>query len=105
MEFTSYVRKPFTVEAVEVTVENIEEVAGLIGEYRQKDDGTPFIQVNRRLVPNIWRVYTGFWVTKMGDNIRCYSKRIFLDQFVFNTPEIEASVKLMNGNVLVATDG
>lgn len=82
VEFTNYVRKPFTVEAVEVTKENIGEVAELIGTLRAKDDGTPYIQVDRRLVPNVFRVYVGFWVTRMGDNLRCYSKRIFTDQFV-----------------------
>jgi hypothetical protein len=34
MEFTQYVRKPFVVEAVEVTVENMAEVAKYVGEMR-----------------------------------------------------------------------
>lgn len=96
METTTFVRKPFTVQAVEVTRENIKEVAELVGFLREKDDGTPYIQVDRRLVPNIYRVYPGFWMTKMGDNIRCYSKRIFRDQFVESTPEIENWVNFMN---------
>lgn len=97
MEFKTFVRKPFTVEAVEVTKENIEELAPLIGTLRTKDDGTPYIQVDRRLVPNIYRVYPGFWMTKMGDNVRCYSKRIFNEQFAQATPDIDNWVKFMNG--------
>lgn len=102
MEFTTYVRKPFAVEAVEVTEENMEEVAELISSrYCHKEDGTPYIQVNRRLVPNVFRVYVGFWVTQMGENIRCYSKRIFLDQFIPSNPAVEDSVKVINGEVTV----
>jgi hypothetical protein len=96
MEFNTFIRKPFAVQAVEITEENIGEVAELIGTLRQKEDGTPFIKVNPRLVPNIYRVYPGFWMTKMGDNIRCYSKRIFHAQFTPNTKEIEGWVSFLN---------
>lgn len=96
MEFTNFVRKPFVVSAVEVTKENIAEIATFIGEFREKDDGTPYIQVDRRLIPNIFRVYPGFWMTKMGDNVRCYSKRVFTEQFVEITSEIEDWVRFMN---------
>lgn len=107
MEFTTFVRKPFTIEAVEITEDNIEAVAEFVGTLRKKDDGTPFIQVDRRLVPNIYRAYPGFWMTKMGDNIRCYSKRIFEEQFVEDTPEIDKWVKFMNRepNTNVFDDG
>ena len=81
LEFKTFVRKPFVVEACEVTKENIAEIAPLVGTLREKEDGTPFIQVNNRLVPNISRVYPGFFMTRMGENIRCYAKRIFKEQF------------------------
>jgi hypothetical protein len=96
MEYSSFVRKPFGVEAVEVTTDNINEIAELVGTLRTKENGTPFIQVDRRLVPNIYRVYPGFWMTRMGDNIRCYSKRAFVEQFIESTPEIESMVKSIN---------
>lgn len=98
MEFNTYVRKPFIVEALEITPDNIEEVAPLIGTLRQKDNGTPYIQVDRRLIPNIYRVYPGFWMTRMGDNIRCYSKKIFNQQFVESTDEISQWVIYINGD-------
>lgn len=81
MEFKEYVRKPFIVEAVEVTEENIEEIAKDVGEIRYKEDGKPFIFVDRRLVPNITKVYPGFFMTRMDDHVRCYSRKVFFDQF------------------------
>lgn len=104
MEFSTFVRKPFVVEAIEVTEENIAEIAPFVGSLREKTDGTPFIHVDRRLVPNIYRVYPGFWMTRMGDNFRCYSRRIFFDQFVEGTPEIEEWVKFINTNPEPAED-
>ncbi len=99
IEYNSYVRKPFRVEAIEITEDNIAEVAPLIGELREKDDNskTKFIYVDRRLVPNIWRVYPGFFMTKMGDNIRCYSRRVFLEQFVLADENINQWCDYIDG--------
>lgn len=86
MEFNTFVRKPFIVEAVEVTTENIEEIAAMVGTLKS-DGGKPYIQVDRRLVPNVFKVHPGFWMTRMGDNIRCYSEHIFKAQFMQMQPE------------------
>jgi len=43
MEFQTFVRKPFVVEAIEVTVENINDISEFVGTMRTKDDGTPYI--------------------------------------------------------------
>lgn len=96
LEFTEYVRKPFVVSACEVTVDNIEEISKYVGELKSKE-GTPYIQVDRRLVPNIYRVFPGFFMTRMGDNIRCYSRKVFTEQFKEQTPEIKQWVDFMNG--------
>lgn len=95
MEFTEFVRKPFVVEAIEVTPENIEYLAQYIGTLRWKDDHTPFIAVDRRLIPNVYRVYPGFWMTRMGDNIRCYSKKIFMDQFIEKSEDMDEPLKAL----------
>lgn len=97
MEFTTFVRKPFVVEAIEVTDENIEQLAELIGELRHKENGAPYISVNRRHIVQD-RVYTGFWITKMGGNIRCYSSRIFTNEFVRSNSDIEAWVSYLNNS-------
>lgn len=88
MEFVTHVRKPFPVEAVEITADNIEEVATYVGDLRNKEDGTPYILVDRRLVPNVAKVYIGFFMTKMGENVRCYSRKIFHEQFMVQDDSI-----------------
>jgi hypothetical protein len=95
MEFTTYVRKPFVVQAIEVTAENINEVAKYIGDVREREDGTQYILVDRRLVPNVFKVYPGFYMTKMGENIRCYSRKIFKEQFVEEDENITPWIEFM----------
>lgn len=97
MEFTTYIRKPFEVQAVKVTAENIAEVADFVGDLKQKDDGTPYILVDRRIVPNVPKVYIGFYMTKMGDNIRVYSRRIFDDSFVVADENVQQWLAYLNG--------
>jgi hypothetical protein len=89
MELTQYVRKPFVVDAVEITAENIEEVAQYVGDLKHREDGTPYILVDRRLVPNVYKVYIGFFMTKMGENVRCYSRRIFKEQFMVSDDTVK----------------
>src|SRR5690606_6334434 len=98
VDFNTFVRKPFTVEAVEITDDNIEAISEFVGTLKQKEDGSPYLLVDRRLVPNVYRVYPGFWMTKMGDNIRCYSKRVFTDQFIQSPEPIMNWVDFINGS-------
>jgi hypothetical protein len=98
MDFTTFVRKPFVVEAVEVTTANIAEVAKHVGDLREKEDGTPYILVDRRLVPNVFRVYPGFYMTKMGENVRCYSRKIFKEQFTPKNDAIQPWLDFLNNN-------
>ena len=80
MNFTSFVRRPFLVEAVQITPENIDELALLLGEVKEKD-GEKHILLDRRIVPNIKRAFVGWWVTKLDDNLRCYSPKVFDKEF------------------------
>jgi hypothetical protein len=105
MELTTFVRKPFTVQAVEITEDNIAEIAELIGTLRHYKNKRPYIQINRRLVPNIERVYIGFFLTKFGDDYRCYSRYIFGQQFAEHTPEIQQWIDFMNAPKVVVADG
>jgi hypothetical protein len=99
VEFTKFVRKPFVVEAIKITNENIAEIAEQIGILRTKDNGSPYIAVDRRLIPNLYNVYPGFWFTRMRDNhIRCYSNKIFRQQFVDLTPSIESWIEYFEDN-------
>lgn len=96
MDFVAYARKPFLIQVVEVTEENLEEIAEMIGSLRKHGDGTQYIRVDHKIIPGLDRVYVGWWLTKLGENIRCYSSNSFHSQFVENTPEIDEWVEYMN---------
>lgn len=99
MDFTTYVRKPFTVEAVQITSENLEEIAKQVGKLK-KDGDLPYIEVNPNLVPNITKVYPGYWFTKMNNKVRCYSSHIFEAQFMEITPDKKELIDKLNDNAL-----
>lgn len=80
MEFKKFVRTQFLVEAVEITEENFKEIADMIGVVRTENDVT-YIEINRRLVPNMQKAYIGWWLTKMDKRIRVYSPKTFERQF------------------------
>jgi hypothetical protein len=80
-EFKQYVRKPFIVEAMEVTAENIAELAPQVGTLVEPPEGSPFIEVDPKKVPHVSRVFPGFFVTKMGKRTHCYSPKAFRAQF------------------------
>lgn len=86
MELITHIRKPFTVEAIEITEENIDEVAAIIGEVQTDASGNKYILINRKVVPNMTRASVGWYLTKMGDNYRCYSPKIFNEQFAEHEP-------------------
>lgn len=85
MQFKTYNRNPFTVEALLITEDNIEEVATLIGEIRKKGS-SQYIAVNSWVVPHVKRAYVGWWVTKVDNNLRCYSPKSFSEQFSLAQP-------------------
>lgn len=97
MEFIEHVRKPFTVDALQITEENLDELAPLIGEIREKPDGERYIEVDPDLIPNLVNVYVGFYLTRIGKNMRCYSQRIFTQQFTPNTDDIRKWIEYLNG--------
>src|SRR5678815_2136873 len=98
MDFTTYVRKPFIVEAVEITKDNIEELAKFIGDVKEREDHTKYILVDPRLVPNVDRVYVGYYMTKMGEKVRCFSRKIFRDQFVVKDESIQPWLDFLASN-------
>ena len=82
LEFEKYVRIPFVVEAVEITVANIEEIAMQVGTLKtDAETGKPYIWVDKRLVPGVNKVHPGYFMTRMGDMVRCYSPKVFAAQF------------------------
>lgn len=83
MEFKPFARRPFIIEAVQVTKDNIEEIAALgVGTVCTSSAGVPFIKVDRNVVPHVSRVYIGFWFTRTDrGQIRCYAKKVFDTQY------------------------
>jgi hypothetical protein len=81
-----YVRKPFYVDAVQVTKENIEEVAKWCNGTRQLDlNGNEFIKVlqqRSRVVPKT-RAFVGDWVLSSKFGVRVYSNRAFDKAFEY----------------------
>lgn len=108
MEYTPYVRKPLQVNAVQFTEENMEELAPLVGSFRTKtnEDGskTPFIVVDRRLVPNnVYKVWPGFWMTKVGDSVHVFTEPAFKSQFVEKTPDLDLWSFLKKDDIVPAS--
>lgn len=96
---TTYARKPFQVLAVEVNADNIEALSEYIGELRHKN-GTPYIQSDKKLVGNAFKVWPGFFVTLLNGKTRCYSRRVFNEQFV-DHEEFREQIEIINGNAHV----
>jgi hypothetical protein len=80
--FEQYVRKSFDVAAIQITDENIAELAPFIGTLEQQENGRYIIIVDRKLIRNLDKVYSGYWLTKMGTTLRCYSQNAFAKHFV-----------------------
>lgn len=96
MDFITFIRKPFVVEAVEVTEDNIAEIAELVGTLQKKEDGTSYIEVNRDMFRNIKQISPGFWMTMMGGNIRCYSRPVFKKQFMETNDHIKVWIETLS---------
>jgi hypothetical protein len=90
--FQHFVRKPFAVEAIQITDENIEELAPFIGALEKQENGRYVIIVDRKLIRNLDKVYSGYWLTKMGTTLRCYSQNAFAKHFVVDPTDAEVNV-------------
>ena len=76
----TYVRRPFQVQAFEITRDNIAELAPHVGELCD-DNGNPFIKSDKKKVGNNFKVWPGFFATVLKGQVRCYSRKTFFDQF------------------------
>lgn len=104
LQYEEYVRKPYVLKAVQITHQNIEEIAPMIGSLQHKKGGRPFIEVDRQRVPVLTKVYVGYYMTIKGTSIRCYSPRTFREEFVQNEPAIQVWVDWMANEDQTAGD-
>jgi hypothetical protein len=89
MQTKKYARKAFFVEAVQVTAENMDEVAqwaeGTIQEDPEQSGSGPvkFIEINvhRPLNDRQRKAYVGDWVLSAGTGFKVYTNKAFLSSF------------------------
>jgi hypothetical protein len=83
METSKYARKPFTVDAVQVTDENIMEVAQWCsGEVVVDDSGKHIkVRVARVLNERQTKAYVGDWVLYAGTGYKVYTAKAFTKSF------------------------
>lgn len=79
-----YVRKPFYVEAVQVTAENMEDVAKWCsGELRKQGEDESYIKVwvQRPLDERQTKAFIGDWVLYAGTGFKVYMTKAFEKSF------------------------
>lgn len=91
-EIHTYQRKTFDVQAVQVTIENMEEVAdwckGTIESVSRTRQGNPYIKVPVRNSQNTDLAFVHDWVVmNPAGNFQVYKKRSFLGVFEKKTAE------------------
>lgn len=83
LDVNQYARKPFTVQAVQVTQENIDDVAlwsdGKV--VNEADSQFVKIDVRRPLHERQTKAYPGDWVLRAGQGFRVYNDSAFRNQF------------------------
>lgn len=94
-EFEEYARRPFVVQAVEIDEDNIEHVSSFIGNIVELEDGSVYIDVDRRLAPGTSRAYIGDFVTNIGNRYRVYTPKKFRELYVRNTGDIQAWIDFL----------
>lgn len=83
LETMKYVRKPFYIDAVRVTAENITDVANWAGgDVRTDSDGRYIkVRVPRALTERQTKAYVGDWVLYAGKGYKVYTPKAFDDSF------------------------
>jgi hypothetical protein len=84
LEYQTYERIPFTIQAVEITRDNFDEIAALIGvgvEPSPYDDGERCILVDSKKIQKMPRAFLGNYLTKSGSHFRLFTRRVFSQQY------------------------
>lgn len=89
---TRYVRKPFEVEAVQVTTENMTDVADWCdGNIRHTAENAPFVkvEVHKPLTSRQTRAFVGDWVLFANRGFKVYTDKAFQSSFQLAEGETE----------------
>lgn len=89
MQVSNYIRKPFGVEAVQVTKENMSEVATWChGEIHSEEGDTRgsfvHVRVHNPMNDRQTRAYVGDWVLYAGKGFKVYTNKAFNNSFDLN---------------------
>lgn len=95
-DFVEHIRKPFSVFAVRVTKQNMEDIAPFVGEIEILD-GKKFIQADRHKCQSSLKVWPGYYVTKHGKKVRVFSRKAFEEQFHPMGEDVAPWVEYLNG--------
>lgn len=98
LETFRYARKPFFVDAVQVTAENISEVAKWCnGDVRTDNTGAKYVKVRVHMPknPRQTQAFVGDWVLFAGTGYKVYTPKAFVGSFeraadedvVFQSPD------------------
>jgi hypothetical protein len=79
MHINSYIRKPFTIEAVQVATSNMYDIANWCGGHL--DAGTIKVPVKRPLSPKQTIANVGDWVLKSDSGFKVYTDEAFKRNF------------------------
>lgn len=96
-DFVEYIRKPFSVQAVRVTRENLDDLAPFVGKVERTPEGKPYIQADRHLCQSSLKVWPGYFVTKHGKKVRVFSRKAFEEQFHPMGDDVAPWVEYLNG--------
>lgn len=90
LQTTKFTRKPFEVDAVQVTAENIEEVAKWCQGEVITEDGQPCVKVRvlRALNDRQTKAFVGDWVLYAGTGYKVYIDKAFKKSFTEKSEEL-----------------
>lgn len=93
MQTTKFTRKPFEVDAVQVTTENIEDVAKWCQGEVTTEDGQQCIKVRvlRALNERQTKAFVGDWVLYAGTGYKVYIDRAFKKSFMEKAEELRTT--------------
>jgi hypothetical protein len=99
LEINRYTRKPFDVDAVQVTADNMEEVATWCQGTITTEEGETYIKVRVLRVMNEkqTRAYAGDWVLYAGTGYKVYTDKAFRKSFVATGSEELRTVRVAVG--------
>ena len=102
LETMKYVRKPFYIEAVQITSLNIENVAKWVdGDVRTDDQGQYVkVRVHRPITERQTKAYHGDWVLYAGTGYKVYTPKAFANSF----EQHSAAITLQNVDAKAVED-